>query len=213
MGVTVPTGATSSNIIKLSCVSPFCNLSVAARPGAIFRTGPCPGSFTIPFASMAVPSQSFVLTRKPLSPGDKGAFPRSLWLVLAVISLIVRVAQHAAGQVAGVLALFHQHLAIDEGGVDAGRRLLEAPAARREVVDDEFRQRLHRVGVEDCDVGRHAGAQQPAVVKPEMRSGVEGQPAHGVFQAHDLLLAPPLAEEAGREAVTAMKLHMRAAIG
>src|ERR1051325_11204568 len=134
-------------------------------------------------------------------------------LVLAVISLVVRVAQHAAGQVAGVLALFHQHLAVDEGGVDAGRRFLEAPAARREVVDDEFRQRLYRIRIEDRDVGGHAGAQQPAVVEPEMRCRIEGQPPHRVFEAHDLLLAHPLAEEAGREAVAAVELHMRAAIG
>src|SRR5215212_12145361 len=76
--------------------------------------------------------------------------PSRLWLLsLPVIGLVTRVAQHAAGQVAGVVAFLHQHLAVDEGGVDPRRRLLEAPAAGREIVHDEFRQRLHGVGIED----------------------------------------------------------------
>src|SRR5580692_2646949 len=78
---------------------------------------------------------------------------------LAVRGLVARVAQYAAGEVAGVGAFLHQHPAVDEGGVDAGRRLLEAPAAGREIVHDELGQRLDRVGVEHGDVGDHAGAQ------------------------------------------------------
>ena len=47
-----------------------------------------------------------------------------------VVGLVVGVAQHAAGQVAGVLAFLHQHLAVDEGRVDALRRLLDALSRR-----------------------------------------------------------------------------------
>src|SRR5439155_27192245 len=50
---TVPTGATSSNIMTLSSVSPFCSLRVDERPGAIFHTGPFPGITTKPFVSIA----------------------------------------------------------------------------------------------------------------------------------------------------------------
>jgi hypothetical protein len=77
---------------------------------------------------------------------------------LGVVGVIVGVAQHPAGQGAGVLAVLHQHFAVDDRRHDAGRRLLDAPAARREVVDHAFRQRAHGVGVEDHDICRHAGA-------------------------------------------------------
>src|SRR5229473_3464682 len=56
---------------------------------------------------------------------------------LAVRGLVARVAQYAAGEVAGVGAFLHQHPAVYKGGVDAGRRLLEAPAAGREIVHDK----------------------------------------------------------------------------
>ena len=49
----MPTGATSSNIITLSSVSPFRSLRVDERPGAIFHAGPFPGITTKPFASIA----------------------------------------------------------------------------------------------------------------------------------------------------------------
>src|SRR6185437_13848019 len=98
------------------------------------------------------------------------------------------------------------------GGVYAGRRFLEAPAAGREVVDDVFGERLYRVGVEDGDVGDHAGAQEAAVVEAEGRGRVEGQAPHRVFEAHDLLFTHPLAEEPGREAVAAVVLHVGPAV-
>src|ERR1700730_2146976 len=48
------------------------------------------------------------------------------------VGVIVGVAQHPAGQSPGMLAVFHQDLAIDDRRHDAGRRLLHAPAAGRE---------------------------------------------------------------------------------
>src|SRR5204862_8093855 len=64
----------------------------------------------------------------------------------------------------------------------------------------------------DQDVGDHAGAQQAAVVQAEDRGGFEGQPPHRLFERHDSLLAYPLRQEAGREAIAALELDMRAAI-
>jgi len=72
--------------------------------------------------------------------------------------VVVGVAQHAAGQRAGVFAVLHQYLAVDHGRHDALGRLLDALVAGREVVQYFEGQRLHRVRVEDHNVGGHPGA-------------------------------------------------------
>src|SRR5690242_3262108 len=106
----------------------------------------------------ANPNSPGAAHEKPLSAGwRRGAFALAAGLVVS--GLVARVTQHAAGQVAGVVAFLHQHLAVDKGGVDPRRRFLEAPAAGREVVHNEFRQRLHGVGIEDRDVGLHTRPQ------------------------------------------------------
>jgi hypothetical protein len=48
--------------------------------------------------------------------------------VAAPVLLVIGVAQHAARQIAGVLALFVEHLAVDDRGEDALGRFLDAPA-------------------------------------------------------------------------------------
>ena len=71
-------------------------------------------------------------------------------------AVVPGIAQHAAGQRAGVLAVLQQHLTVHDRHVDADRRLLDAPAAGGEVVHDALRARLHRVRIEQHDVRREA---------------------------------------------------------
>src|SRR5262249_61748820 len=97
---------------------------------------------------------------------------------LGVPAPVVAVAQDPTGQRPGMPAVLQQNLTVDDGHVDALGRLLDAPGAGREVVYDLERQRAHRVGIEDDDVGRHPGTQQAAIVEPEYRGRIESQPAH-----------------------------------
>src|SRR6516164_11312638 len=111
---------------------------------------------------------------------------RLCWPSLRVTGVPVGVAQHAAGQRAGVLAFLVKHLAVDDRGEDALGRLLDAPGALWEIADDDLVAAFYGRRVEDHDVGGHAGMQQPAVVNSEGRGRVEGQPAHRLLQTHDL---------------------------
>ena len=56
-----------------------------------------------------------------------------------MVRAIIGVAQDTAGQSAAVLAVFHQHLAVDDGHLDALCRFPNAHGAGREVVDDFVR--------------------------------------------------------------------------
>src|SRR5260221_2307259 len=131
------------------------------------------------------------------STAGHGDFSRSLWLLwasfealripywlndLSVLGSVISVAQDAAGQRAAMLAVFEQHLAVDDRHMNALRRLLDSLGAGREVVQHFQRQRLHRVGVEDHDIGDHARPQQAAVVEPEDRGRFKGEPAHRRLQ-------------------------------
>src|SRR5262249_15898070 len=107
--------------------------------------------------------------------GVEGLFPPPL-TVLRVVGVPVGVAQNAAGQCPGVLALLVEHLAVDDGGKDTLSRLLDAPGALGEVADDDLVTALHGRWIEDHDVGGDARVQQPAVIEPEGRGRVEGQP-------------------------------------
>src|SRR5205807_1351125 len=83
---------------------------------------------------------------------------------------VVGVPQHAARQIAGVLAVFHEDFAVYHGRHDPLGRLLDALCTGREVVQYLERQRLYGVGIEDHDVGDHPGAQQAAIVKSRKQS-------------------------------------------
>src|SRR5215831_1506385 len=91
------------------------------------------------------------------------------------LCLVTGVAEYPAGKATRMLTLLEQDLAVDDGVVDALGQLAYAPAAVREVVHDVARARPHRVGVEHHDVGNHSRLEQPAVVDPEGRGGVEGE--------------------------------------
>src|SRR5262249_26113241 len=62
---------------------------------------------------------------------------------LRVVGVVVGVAQNAAGQRPGVLALLIEHLAIDDRGEDAFGRLLDPPGTLWEVADDGLVPALH----------------------------------------------------------------------
>src|SRR5437899_6798550 len=68
-----------------------------------------------------------------------GPYGRSL----CVVGVPIGVAQHAAGQCAGMLAFVVQHLAVDDCGEDPFGRLLDAPGALREVADDDLVAAFH----------------------------------------------------------------------
>src|SRR5258708_37061850 len=83
------------------------------------------------------------------STAGHGDFSRSLWLLwasfealripywlndLSVLGSVISVAQDAAGQRAAMLAVFEQHLAVDDRHMNALRRLLDSLGAGREVV-------------------------------------------------------------------------------
>jgi hypothetical protein len=77
---------------------------------------------------------------------------------------------------------------------------VEVPAAgySREWYNYRLGQRAHGVGIEDHDVGRHAGTQQPSVINSQRRGRIEGQPPHRMFKAHDPLFAHPFREQPRR---------------
>ena len=56
------------------------------------------------------------------------------------------------------------------------------------------------------------GCSRPRSCRPNTDADFEGQPPHGGFQRHDVLLAHPLAQQAGAEAEAALELHVRAAV-
>src|SRR2546428_2138990 len=119
-------------------------------------------------------------------------WPRSTARISAMVHRVVsRVAQHAARIAARVRPLLQQDFAVRHGVVDALGELAHPPPVARKVVHDVFRHRPHGVGIEDDEVGDHPRLQQPAVVDPEGRGRIEGEPAHGVLERHDLLLSDP----------------------
>src|SRR2546426_11000781 len=103
--------------------------------------------------------------------------PRSTARISSTVHrLVARVAQHATGIAPRVRPLLQQDFAVYHGVVDALRQLAHPPAVARKVVHDVFRHRPHGVGIEDDEVGDHSRLQQSAVVDPEGRGRIEGEP-------------------------------------
>src|SRR5436305_2160864 len=101
------------------------------------------------------PGDCFVATRLAMTELDRGAVAERA----SAVRVPVAVAQHAAGEGAGVLLILEQHLAVDDRVCDAFRGLLDAPATGREVVHNLFLAALHGGGIENSDVDRHARPQ------------------------------------------------------
>ena len=73
--------------------------------------------------------------------------------------------------------------------------LLQPLGAGRQVAHDLGHARADRVGIEHDDVGRHALAQQAAIVEAELGGGVAGDHLHRLLEREGLLLAHPVAEQ------------------
>src|SRR5207249_2567642 len=76
-----------------------------------------------------------------------------------------------------------------------------------------FLDRRNGLGIEDDEVGHHTRLHESAVIDAEGRRRVEGEPADGVLERHDLLLPHPEAEETGGVADVRVELHVGAAVG
>src|SRR5579883_3358891 len=94
----------------------------------------------IGISCLAAPHPPTAWPRVPPSPRVRGEGGVRGYGWLGVLRLVIAVAQHPARQVARVLAVFHQHLAVDNGHVHALGRLLDALGAGREVVQHFERQ-------------------------------------------------------------------------
>src|SRR5882724_5419119 len=127
--------------------------------------------------------------------------------------VILAIPEHAPWERAGVVAVFEQHLAVDDGVMNPSGQLSDAPAAGRKIVHGVLRQRVDGVGIEDRNISREARAEEPTIVDAERRGRLEGQPSHRVLQRHDALLAHPVAEQTRAVAIAPVELHVGAAVG
>ena len=83
--------------------------------------------------------------------------------------MILAIPEHAPLERAGVVAVFEQYLAVDDGVMNTSGKLSDAPAAGRKIVHRVLRLGIDGVGIEDRDVGREARAEEPPIVDAERR--------------------------------------------
>ena len=95
------------------------------------------------------------------------------WPSVLVMCAVVAIAQNPAGEGTAMLAVFQQNLAVDDGHVDALRRLTNPHRPGREVMHDLVRQRADGVGIEDHNIRHQARLQQAPVVQPKDRGRFE----------------------------------------
>ena len=122
-------------------------------------------------------------------------------------------AQDPTGERAGVLAVLHEDLAVDDRGVVAGRALHVAAGAVREVVHVLRLREPHAVEVDHVDVGERTGPQHPAVGDAEQVRGVRREPPDRLADRHQAAVADPVGEEEGRLARVHDHADVRAGVG
>src|SRR3954470_3984959 len=101
-------------------------------------------------------------------------------------------AQSAPGSLIGEFAVADDDPAVDDDMAGPGGVLMGV-LVRRPVRD--------RGGVEDGDVGEPARLEPAAVDQSEVVGGQAGEPAYGVCQRHQALVAAVVPEESGERAV------------
>ncbi len=101
------------------------------------------------------------------------------------------VSEHPPGTHAGVLAIHHVDLAIDEGGLIALRTLDVARRTTRKVEHQRVLTLSHRVEVEDVDVAALADRQPAPIVEAKDTRRAGSQPADPLAEAVKALLAHP----------------------
>src|SRR5262249_21354358 len=111
-----------------------------------------------------------------------------------------------------MLAPIDQDLAVDDHLVDAGRQGYVAHAALREVLDLVLGDETELRRVEEEEVGGIAGAQEAAVAQAHEGRREEGEAVDALLQAHELLLADPVADEVGAELGAVVALQVGAAV-
>src|SRR3954471_2627154 len=106
-------------------------------------------------------------------------------------------AQHAPGQRALVLTVTHEHGAVHEGEVVAGRLLDPTAGAVGEVVDVLRRAELEAVEVDDVDVGVRALLQPTPAFEAEQVGALRGEHLDALLDAPAAGAAHPAGEEVG----------------
>ena len=106
-------------------------------------------------------------------------------------------AQKPARAVLGGLAVTREHLAVHDGGGEAGGVLLEPGGSTGHVGHQRRHERADGGGVEDGDVGREPGNEPAPIGEPPDVGGAAGDHLHRLLEGKGLALAHPVAEEVG----------------
>ncbi len=122
------------------------------------------------------------------------------------------VPQQPAGEGAGGLAVDQDDPAGHHSGLEPGCPLAQATSPTGQVGGHFGHRGRDRVGVEDVQVGSHAGP-KPAPIgeTPGVGSGA-GQHANGLFQGEVLALPYPIGEEVGLDRAVHDLAHVRARV-
>ena len=103
-------------------------------------------------------------------------------------------AEHFSGTCTGHFAFVDDRDAVDQDIVHSLRKLIGIVEGG-EVAD--------RGGIEDHDIGPHAGAEKAAAFEPQALSWLGGEFADGVFESELVLFANVFAQDTGERAVGA----------
>src|SRR5580658_1844819 len=122
-------------------------------------------------------------------------------------------AQQPSGQVPGMAVVAQQHLAVDDGGHHADGFLAQAFGPGGQIGNHLGHGGADRLRIEDHDIGRHALAQQPAIMEAPMGGGVVGDEPHRFFEGERPALAHPMAQEMRLQRIVHDLRDMGAGVG
>ena len=128
------------------------------------------------------------------APGLDGPTPAPEKPFGLFVSSVKGTPKYLTGQSSGVLAVFQEHLSVDDHVVNPRGSLLNVHLSAGETVHGLARRRGDCVGVEDGYVGGLAGSNEAPVMQVVHDGGFSSHPVHGIFQGHYLLFPDPVAQ-------------------